>query len=501
MRPRFAWLSYALLIFALPTAAQAPVQSPAQDQNTELQDLQVRLAPHKGDLDEMDKRRVVRALVTFNRASFFFDKGRPRGITYDALMDFEKFLNRKLHPHDTTGKEKINVVLVPTTFARAGSDLLNGNGDLVAAAVYITEARKKVLDFVPLASSLHDVVVAGPDAPPLSSLNDLSGKEVYLFKNSLSWENLTELNKGLSAAKKTEINLVPADGNLERDDLVEMANVGLVQYAVVLSQTAQLWKNVFTNLRIYEDFPVTKKTDAGWAVRKDSPQLRALLEEFANTHRDGTAYFAQLANTYLKSGRFIRNNDNADSVKRFNQMKGMFQKYATQYQFPWMLIAAEAFQESGLNQEAKSAVGAIGVMQVMPSTAASSPINIPDITRVDPNIHAGVKLLKYIRDDYFKNDPMDPLNKTLMTLAAYNAGPARVKQCRQMAADMGLNPNVWFKNVEYTVAKKVGAETVGYVSNIYKYYLGWKLTLEREVARTQLKQAQKPTKQARANKN
>jgi membrane-bound lytic murein transglycosylase MltF len=188
-------------------------------------------------------------------------------------------------------------------------------------------------------------------------------------------------------------------------------------------------------------------------------------------------------------------------VKRFNQMKGLFQKYANHYQFPWMLIAAEAFQESGLNQDAKSAVGAIGVMQVMPSTAASYPINIPDVTKVDPNIHAGVKLLKYIRDDYFKNDPMDPLNKTLLTLAAYNAGPARVKQCRQMAADMGLNPNVWFKNVEYTVAKKVGAETVGYVSNIYKYYLGWKLTSEREAARAQLRQAQKSTKQAPAKQN
>jgi len=129
-------------------------------------------------------------------------------------------------------------------------------------------------------------------------------------------------------------------------------------------------------------------------------------------------------------------------------------------------------------------------MQVMPKTAANPPVNIPDVTKVDQNIQAGVKLLKYIRDDYFKNDQMDPLNKTLMTLAAYNAGPARIKQCRQLTRDMSLNPNIWFKNVEYAVAKKVGAETVGYVSNIYKYYLGWKLMTEREAARTQLKQTQ-----------
>ena len=154
-----------LFLVALSVCGRAPAQETSQGQNEELQDLQVRLAPHKGDIDEMVKRRVIRALVTFNRTSFFFDNGRPRGVSYDALMDFEKFLNRKLHPTDRTGKERIHVVLVPTTYARAQSDLLNGNGDIIAAPIYITEARKKVADIVPLASSLRDVVVAGPDAP------------------------------------------------------------------------------------------------------------------------------------------------------------------------------------------------------------------------------------------------------------------------------------------------------------------------------------------------
>jgi membrane-bound lytic murein transglycosylase MltF len=465
-----------------------------------LQDLQVRLAPHKGDIDEMDKRRMVRALVSFNKTGFFFDKGRPRGMTYDALLDFEKFLNRKLHPKDRTGKEKIEVVLVPTTAASAASDLLNGNGDIVAVAVYITESRKRVVDFIPVSSSQHDVVVAGPDAPPLANLEDLSGKEVYLNKESLAWEQLTDLNKKLGAAKKPPIKLLPADTALERDDFIEMASVGLVQYTVTPSHIAQLWKNMFSSLRIYEDFPVTDRMDSGWAVRKDSPKLRTLLEEFASTHREGTAYFTTLVDRYLKSARFIKNNENTESVKRFKQMKGLFQKYANRYEFPWMLIAAQAYQESELNQEAKSSVGAIGVMQVMPATAASPPINIRNVTKLEPNIHAGVKLLRYIRDDYFKDAPMDPLNKTLVTLAAYNAGPTRLEQCRQMAADMGLNPNVWFQNVEYAVAKKVGAETVEYVSNIYKYYIGWKFMTEREAERAKAEHPQALTKQVPANK-
>jgi membrane-bound lytic murein transglycosylase MltF len=494
MSNRLAGTVCLLLFSTLPAGAQTPAQSPGQDQAGELQALQVLQAPHKGDIDDMDRRRVVRALVYFNRSSFFFDNGRPRGMSYDALRDFEKFLNRKLHPRDRTGKDKVNVVLVPTSYAKVQSDLLNGNGDIAAMRIYITEARKKIADFVPVGSSMKDVVVSGPVAAPLTSLDDLSGKEVYLIKQSLAWDNLTELNKKFSSAKKPNISLVAADGNLEQEDILEMANAGLVQYTVVPAHLAELWKNVFTGLKVYEGFPVTDKTDSGWAVRKDSPKLRALLEEFAKTHREGTSYFAQLANTYLKSTRFIKNNETAESVKRFKQMKRIFQKYANQYKFPWMLIAAEAYQESGLNQNAKSPAGAIGVMQVLPSTAASPPVSIPDVTKLDPNIKAGVKLLKYIRDDYFKDAPMDQLNKTLITLAAYNAGPARLKQCRQLAADMRLNPNVWFNNVEYAVAKKVGAETVNYVSNIYKYYLGWKLMTEREAARAQMLRGQTPTK-------
>jgi membrane-bound lytic murein transglycosylase MltF len=497
MNARFAGVIGLLFISVLSAGAQTPAQDSAQDQNADLQDLQVRLAPHKGDIDEMDKRRVVRALVSFNKTGFFFDNGRPRGMSYDALMDFQKFLNNKLHPNDRTGKDKINVVLVPTTYAKVSADLLNGNGDIIAIPVYVTDERKKLADFVPVLTSRHDVIVAGPDAPPLANLEDLSGKEVYLFKESLSWNKLTELNKSLSAAKKPLVRLVAADGNLVRDDLIEMANAGLVQYTVTGSPIAQLWKNVFTGLKIYEDFPVTDKMESGWAVRKDSPKLGALLAEFVSTRHEGTTYFAMLANTYFKNARFIKNNQNAESAKRFNQMKGLFQKYATQYQFPWMLIAAEAYQESSLNQDAHSAVGAIGVMQVMPTTAASPPVSIPDVTKLEPNIEAGVKLLKFIRDDYFKDAPMDPLNKTLMTLAAYNAGPGRIKQCRQLATEMGLNPNIWFNNVEYAVAKKVGAETVGYVSNIYKYYIGWKLMSEREATRARVTQAstkQAPTK-------
>jgi membrane-bound lytic murein transglycosylase MltF len=455
------------------TAAKQPAQSP--ELPPALTEADGPLGLHTGDLDGMQQRRMIRVAVFLNKTHYFIDAlGQPRGIAYDALTEFERFLNRKLNPTDKIGKNKVLVVLIPTSPAAIEKDLTSGKTDIVALPIHITEERKKRLDFVQMATS-QDVVVSGPAAPVLASLDDLAGKEVYLHRVTLSWERLADRSKQLTAAGKPAIKMEEADTNLQWEDTLEMANAGIVPYTVVPLQIANIWKSVFPGLKIDSSFPVLEAGDTGWALRKDSPKLRALLEEFAKTHRAGTAFGDKLISQYLKNPQFVRNNRSPESIRRFQQLGPLFRKYAEQYDFPWLLIAAEAYQESGLNHEAKSPVGAIGVMQVMPSTAATPPVSIPDVSTPESNINAGVKLLKFIRDDYFKNEPMDIVNKSLMTLAAYNAGPARLKQCRELAVKQGLDPNLWFNNVEYTVAKKVGAETVNYVSNIYKYYIAYKL--------------------------
>ncbi len=461
-----------LLFFSL-ASAQQPAQTGALP--PALAEADGPLGFHTGDLEGMQQRRMIRVAVFLNKTHYFIDAlGQPRGISYDALTEFERFLNRKLYPTDKVGKNKVLCVLIPANPAMIERDLTSGRTDVVALPIHITEDRKKKLDFVPMATS-QDVVVSGPAAPALASLDDLAGKEMYLQRVTLSWERLTERSKQLKAAGKPAIQMKEADINLQWEDTLEMANAGVVQYTVVPLQIANIWKSVFPGLKIYSSFPVIEAGDTGWALRKDSPKLRALLEEFAKTHRAGTAYGEKLITQYLKNPQFIKNNRSPESIRRFQQLGPLFRKYADQYEFPWLLIAAEAYQESGLNHEVKSPVGAIGVMQVMPSTAATPPVSIPDVTNIENNINAGVKLLKFIRDDYFKNEPMDIVNKSLMTLAAYNAGPGRLKQCRDLAVKQGLDPNIWFNNVEYIVAKKVGAETVNYVSNIYKYYIAYKL--------------------------
>ena len=148
-------------------------------------------------------------------------------------------------------------------------------------------------------------------------------------------------------------------------------------------------------------------------------------------------------------------------------------------------MAAQGYQESQLDQSAKSHVGAIGVMQVMPATGKD--LNVGDITQVEPNIHAGVKYFRFMMDEFYKDEPMTELDKGLMTLASYNAGPGRIRQLRRETEKRGLNPNVWFGNVERVVSERVGRETVQYVSNIYKYYVAYRLSMDREAARAKAK--------------
>jgi membrane-bound lytic murein transglycosylase MltF len=139
-------------------------------------------------------------------------------------------------------------------------------------------------------------------------------------------------------------------------------------------------------------------------------------------------------------------------------------------------MAAQGFQESQLNQSVKSKVGAVGVMQVMPETGKE--LQVGDITKIEPNIQAGVKYMRFMMDKYFENEPMDRMNKGLFAFAAYNAGPARIQGLRKETAKRGLDPNVWFGNVESVASEKIGRETVTYVSNIYKYYVAYTLVIE-----------------------
>lgn len=142
------------------------------------------------------------------------------------------------------------------------------------------------------------------------------------------------------------------------------------------------------------------------------------------------------------------------------------------YGFDWLKITAMAYQESQLDQNVRGRGGAVGILQVLPVAAAE--VGIRNVARTEDNIHAGVKYLNYLRETYFNDPGISPDDKVDFALAAYNAGPARIESLRRKAADMGLNPNKWFFNVERAALRVSGRTTVLYVAAIYKYYIAYK---------------------------
>jgi membrane-bound lytic murein transglycosylase MltF len=441
-----------------------------------------------GDLDQMAKRRFVRVGTTFNRTFYFVDKGVQRGAAYELGQAFEQELNRKLK---TTNATKISVVFVPMPRDLLAQALAEGKVDCVVAQVVIRPELQAIVDFTnPTRTGVSEVVVTGPGAPAIASADDLSGKVVHARKDSSAWQSLVALNESLKAKGRPPVAIQEVPGNLEDDDLLEMANAGLIQAVVVQDYLAEFWNKVFTNLTVHDEVKLRTGASLAVAIRKNSPLLKAELNAFLKKNGLGTALGNVIEKRYLVSTSFAKQATSEAERKKFLELAAFFRKYGEQYQVDFLLMAAQGYQESGLDQNVKSRVGAVGVMQVMPATGKE--LKVGDITQIEPNIHAGVKYMRFVVDQYYKDEPMDNLNKWVFAFASYNAGPGRVRQLRKEAAKRGLDPNVWFGNVEQIASERIGRETVTYVSNIYKYYIAYKLVAEDRARRAEAMKAIRP---------
>jgi len=357
--------------------------------------------------------------------------------------------------------------------------LLEGVGDVVGYGVIVTPEREKAVLFTtPIDSNVKQVIVTGPKAPPITNLEDLSGKEVHVNALTVYYESLQRLSKEFQNAGRPPILVKAADPNLTDEDLLEMVNAGLIPATVTINIRAEFWSKVLPHLTLHPDIVLKKEEQLAFATRKDSPELRQLLDEFVQGHQMGTSFGNTLLRRYLQNAKWVKDATSSEEMEKFQAYVRYFKKYAAQYDFDYLMLVAQGYQESGLDQNRKNPSGAEGIMQVMPKLAAAPPINISNVDIAENNIHAGAKMLHNIAETYFKDDNLDATNKTLMVFASYNAGPSRILRLRKKAAREGLDANQWFGNVELVVAKDVGQETVQYVSNIYKYYVAYKLTLE-----------------------
>jgi membrane-bound lytic murein transglycosylase MltF len=323
------------------------------------------------------------------------------------------------------------VVIIPTRRDRLLPALAEGLGDIAAGNLTITPARQKEVDFsAPHLTGVDEIIITRAASPQIKTLDDLSGKEIHVRKSSSYYESLLQLNTRFKKSGVKPIKIVPADEYLEDEDLLEMMNAGLIPMIVMDSHKAEFWTKVFQEIRLHPDLKLRSGGQIAWAIRKKSPSLKKVIDRFIKSHKKGTLKGNILYKRYLQNTKWVRNALAEKEFQRFKEAVDFFKEYSKQYNFDWLMIAAQAYQESGIDQSKRSPAGAIGVMQLLPSTAADPNVNIRKIDVKEHNIHAGVKYLRFLHDRYFKNEPMDALNKMLFTFASYNAGPGRVIKLR-----------------------------------------------------------------------
>ena len=445
--------------------------------------------PMLGDFDAMLERRTIRVLTTYNKTGYFIHKGVQRGVTYDAFIQVEKRLNEQLRKDKAIKRHlKVHIVFIPVAREALLASLIEGKGDIAAANLTITDKRKQQgVEFTdPLLENVRELLISGPHSPKVESAADLGGKTIFVRPSSSYYESLMAYNQARKEAGEPLIDIQPASEVLEDEDLVEMVNAGLLPFIVMDEHKARFWQKIFPKITIHET-PVFREGGViAWAVRKESPKLLAMLNQQIKAIR-GKATGEEILARYLKQNKFVKSAAAAAERKKFLQVVELFREYGDRYDVDWLLMAAQGYQESALNQKARSHVGAIGIMQIMPATGKG--LKVGDIRQLEPNIHGGAKYMRWMIDHYYADEPMTALDKALFSFASYNPGPAPVGRLRAETKKRGMDPNVWFHNVEYVAAEKIGPETVTYVGNIYKYYIAYKLVMEQMQLRQKASEA------------
>lgn len=426
-----------------------------------------------GDFDKMLESRAIRVLLPHSRTLYFNDRGRERGVTGDTVRDFERFLNKKYAKK--LNRRPLTIFIIPHTRDILLTDVAEGLGDIAAGDITVTEERLKTVDFVAPVEipGASEVLVTGPMSPAINVIDDLAGKTVYVRKATSYYDSLRVLNDRFQSEQKPPINIVFVPDALEDEDLLEMLNAGIFQFLVVDDWMAKIWVQVLPRITVRDDI-VFHSSKMGWAIRKDSPMLEAEIRDFCKSYLNKHGIIERRLAQYHQRIKQIKDPTDTAEWKRFEKTVALFEKYGRKYGFEPIMLAAQGYQESTLDQSKRSPVGAIGIMQIMPATGKS--MKVGDIKVAEHNVHAGAKYMDGLMTNYFRDANFSEQDHSLFAFASYNAGPGNISRMRKLAEKRGLDPNKWFSNVELVAAEKIGFENTTYVRNIYKYYVAYKLT-------------------------
>lgn len=439
-------------------------------------ELQFALGEWHGDLDGIlsERFRFIRLLTVFEPMHYAIDGRKQGGITFEAAREFEESLNKRLGL--TRAAEKVQIVLVPVRRDELIPFIRDGRGDIAAANLTITDERLDQVDFSdPFIPDAYEIVVTGPGAEPVESLKDLSGRFVYVRRSSSYHESLERVNRDLEAQGLPPASIVTVNEILDDGAILKLVNEGRLSLTVVDSHIAEFWVELFTDLRWNDDVRPREYAQIAWAVQKDTPELLGHINAFVKTHKKGTLTGNILINRYFKSTDWQEHLEGAVVRGRIDGLKTLFQEKADLYDLDWRRLAAQAYQESGLDQSRRSSRGAIGLMQLMP--AAAREIGFKDISTAEANVEAGAKYMRHVIDTYLSDVEQNPGVDTevareeayALALAAYNAGPTRISRLRRTAASRGIDSKIWFGEMAPFVAREVGSEPVRYVRNVMEF--------------------------------
>jgi membrane-bound lytic murein transglycosylase MltF len=446
--------------------------------------LELATEPWTGDLDGMRKRGFIRVLSVYNPLFFYYDGAEQKGIGYEVTQAFAEKLNK----NRPKGTPPLRILEIPVARDRLLPGLIEGKGDIVVANMTVTEERAEIAQFSdPSYSGVKELVVTGAQVTSVGSFDDLAEIGIHLRKSSSYYQHLTKLNEQRDEAGLAEIPITEVDEKLEDYDLLEMVNANLIPAVIVDSHKVDFWRQVFDGITVHENLAVNEGGNIAWAMRKGDTQLLSEVNAFLKEARKGTLLGNVILKRYLGDTKWVEDALSGEGWQRYQDVVTLIKKYAELYEFDWLMIMAQGYQESKLDQNKVSHVGAIGIMQVMPGTAADPAVGIPDIEDPESNVHAGVKYLRWLRKTYFDDPKIDVVDQVLFSFAAYNAGPGGISKARKQAQKMGFDPDRWFGHVEVAASKTISQEPVVYVRNIYKYYVAYKLyeneKAEREAAR------------------
>ncbi len=428
-----------------------------------------------GDLDQLKEKGAIRILVPVSNPDFFIDGFRKYGNTPAILKKFQEYLNERVESGTF-----IRVIMIPASRVAIMDRLIAGYGDLVVANLTITEERLKKVDFAtPINTGVKEIIVAAPDSPVLRSLNDLSGKKVYTRPFSSYHEHLLRLNRKLEAQGLAPVVIEAVADELEDDDLLAIVSEGLVPYMVLDHRKMDLWQDVYRGAVPYPNLAIDTGGEIAWVLRKNSPQLLDIVSSFSLAQQNAPVDMAALRKSTEKEVvRFL--NLEEENIQKFVQLYPLFSKVGAEYNIPPLMLAALAFERSGFDETVAGKNGELGLMQLAPFIEREADIKSADEDTEEIELHvtAATKYLSHLRDVEFKDLANDPKQQLFFMIAAYLNGPEKINGMRWTTAKTGKNQNEWFNDVNVTVARLIGRESVRAVRKIALYWVTYRMAID-----------------------